>query len=331
MVVCSAESLILSRPERRGAAGPRRISKNARLRGHSGAERGRQHRPSGRGDLCHGFVPADVLGEVIVVDDGSDDTTPDEIAALINGGTATRSALPAARRAQWPEYGDAHRHPGGHLIPSSPPWTATARTIHATSPGCWRDSAPPGGHGPSAGRGHPNQPQGGRLQAAGRPSAANRIRDAGARRTTVRTPGAASRSTGARRSVRLPFFTSMHRYLPALFQTYRLRGRLRAGERPSPHGGQIEIQQPQSRPRRPVRSRRCHMAPAAHESAADRGGPAGRPSRVGVREPPAHARRQSAAQHRRAELSRSAHLRMVSHAASESRDGWVAVRGEGRQ
>ena len=49
--------------------------------------------------------------------------------------------------------------------------------------------------------------------------------------------------------LRLPFFTSMHRYLPALFQTLRPRGGLCPRQRPAAAGRRLQVQQPQSCPR----------------------------------------------------------------------------------
>src|SRR6187549_1101177 len=72
-------------------------------------------------------VPVDALGEVLAVDDGSDDGTGAEIKALLSKYKALRY-LRHGRRS-----GQAWQQPAS---PSSPPWTETGRTILATSPAC---------------------------------------------------------------------------------------------------------------------------------------------------------------------------------------------------
>ena len=160
-------------------------------------------------------VPEPLLGEVIVVDDASDDGTAAEIKALsrqypslrylrhgrrAGQSAALRTGVLAARCPVIATMdGDGQNDPADimRLLP-------TARAA--------RDASPP--WSPASGR-------------AARPRARARRRRASpigsATRcspTAARTRAAGSRSTGATPYLALPYFTSMHRYLPAFFLTY---------------------------------------------------------------------------------------------------------------
>ena len=144
--------------------------------------------------------PPTRLAEVIVVDDASTDATPAEIKALIDSRPLSRPALPAARRAQRPERGDALGHP----CRATSPIIATMDGDGQNDPA--RHSAParaPGGaraaQGPALVGGVRTERKAYGLQAVGLARGQLDPRH-GAARTTARIPAAASRSTGARRS-----------------------------------------------------------------------------------------------------------------------------------
>jgi dolichol-phosphate mannosyltransferase len=162
-------------------------------------------------------VPADVLGEVIVVDDGSDDATPDEIKGLIASGDypglrylrhATRSGQSTAMRT-------------GILAASS----SVIATMDGDGQNDPRDIpkllarlAPPGTKGPAlVGGVRVNRQAEGSKRWASR--WANWIRDAVLKDNCPDT-GCGIKVYWREAFLRLPFFTSMHRYLPALFITY---------------------------------------------------------------------------------------------------------------
>lgn len=162
-------------------------------------------------------VPAGVLAEVIVVDDASTDTTAQEVKTLIASGrypglrlirhgaksgqsTAIRSGVLAARAPVIATMdGDGQNDP--HDIP------ALLARLGAE-----------GGDGPAlVGGVRTNRQAEGSKRWASR--AANAIRNA------VLKDGCPDTGCGIKvyhRSafLRLPFFASMHRYMPALFQTY---------------------------------------------------------------------------------------------------------------
>jgi dolichol-phosphate mannosyltransferase len=80
----------------------------------------------------YGAVPRDMLGEVIVVDDASDDGTAAEIKALFPRHGSLRISGMASARARV-----RHFRPGSgpRNFQLSPPWTATGKTIPMTFPG----------------------------------------------------------------------------------------------------------------------------------------------------------------------------------------------------
>ena len=162
-------------------------------------------------------VPADVLGEVIVVDDGSDDSTPQEVAALITGGT-----LPGLRYLRHGERSGQSAAMRTGILAASHPVIATMDGDGQNDP---RDIvkllsklAAPGNKGPAlVGGVRTNRKAEGSKRLAS--TAANWIRDAVLKDQCPDT-GCGIKVYWREAFVRLPFFTSMHRYLPALFLTY---------------------------------------------------------------------------------------------------------------
>ena len=162
-------------------------------------------------------VPADLLGEVIVVDDGSEDTTPDEIKALIDGG-----ALPGLRYLR-------HGRRCGQSAAMRTGILAAVHPVIATMDGDGQNDprdiakllaklAPPGTKGPAlVGGVRTNRQAEGSKRIASR--AANWIRDTVLRDNCPDT-GCGIKVYWREAFVRLPFFTSIHRYLPAFFITY---------------------------------------------------------------------------------------------------------------
>ena len=165
----------------------------------------------------YAVIPPDVLGEVIVVDDGSEDGTADEIKALIDKGT-----LPGLRYL---------RH-GARSGQSTAMRTGILAAIHpviATMDGDGQNDprdiprllarlAAPGTPGPALVGGiRTNRKAEGSKRIASR--AANWIRDAVLKDNCPDT-GCGIKVYWREAFLRLPFFTSIHRYLPAFFQTY---------------------------------------------------------------------------------------------------------------
>jgi dolichol-phosphate mannosyltransferase len=163
-------------------------------------------------------VPADVLGEVIVIDDCSTDATGAEIKALISRGTfkglrylrhGVRSGQSTAMRtgilaAVNPVIatmdGDGQNDP--HDIPKLLTRLAEPGTVGGVAlVGGWRTSRKDTGSKRYASK------------------AANWIRDSVLKDNCPDT-GCGIKVYWRESFLRLPFFTSMHRYLPALFITY---------------------------------------------------------------------------------------------------------------
>lgn len=162
-------------------------------------------------------VPAVVLAELIVVDDASNDGTPDEIAALIASGR-----FPGLRCLR-------HANRSGQSTALRTGVLAATSAIIATMDGDGQNDphdipkllaklGAPGSAGPAlVGGVRTNRKAEGSKRWAS--TAANKIRD------TVLRDGCPDTGCGIKvywREVflRLPFFTSMHRYMPALFLTY---------------------------------------------------------------------------------------------------------------
>jgi dolichol-phosphate mannosyltransferase len=165
----------------------------------------------------YSVVPEDMLGEVIVVDDGSDDTTPDEIRGLIDSGN-----LPGLRYLR-------HGQRNGQSAALRTGILAATHHVIATMDGDGQNDprdipklvariAAPGSKGPAlVGGVRINRKAEGSKRIASR--AANWIRDAVLRDKCPDT-GCGIKVYWREAFMRLPFFTSMHRYLPALFITY---------------------------------------------------------------------------------------------------------------
>ncbi|MGD9784402.1 MAG: glycosyltransferase family 2 protein [Hyphomicrobiaceae bacterium] len=168
----------------------------------------------------YAHVPPDMLAEVIVVDDASTDTTGEEIVELIASG----------------------RHPGLRLLRHDARSgqsaalrtgiTAARSSVIATMDGDGQNDprdipklvarlASPGGDGPALVNGwrQTRKDTGSKRWAS---KAANWIRDSVLKDDCPDT-GCGIKAYWRDAFLRLPFFTSMHRYLPALFQTYGLQ------------------------------------------------------------------------------------------------------------
>jgi glycosyltransferase involved in cell wall biosynthesis len=162
-------------------------------------------------------VPAHRLAELIVVDDASEDATPAEIKVLIEGGgyPGLRYLRHGARSGQ-----SAALRSG--ILAATSPIIATMDGDGQNDP---RDIprllemlAAPGADGPAlVGGVRTERKATGSKRWASR--AANWIRDKVLNDECPDT-GCGIKVYWRDAFVRLPFFTSMHRYLPALFQTY---------------------------------------------------------------------------------------------------------------
>lgn len=162
-------------------------------------------------------VPAEMLGEVIVVDDASTDTTPDEVRTLIESGR-----LPGLRYLR-------HGARSGQSAALRSGITAASFPVVATMDGDGQNDprdipklvaklAAPGSPGPALVNGWRTvrKAEGSKRWAS---KAANAIRDWVLNDDCPDT-GCGIKAYWRDVFLRLPFFTSMHRYLPALFQTY---------------------------------------------------------------------------------------------------------------
>jgi dolichol-phosphate mannosyltransferase len=165
----------------------------------------------------YAVVPQEMLGEVIVVDDGSDDATPAEIKAMIDGGT-----MPGLRYLR-------HASRSGQSVAMRTGILAATHPVIATMDGDGQNDprdipkllarlAAPGTPGPAlVGGVRTNRQAEGSKRIASR--AANWIRDAVLKDKCPDT-GCGIKVYWREAFLRLPFFTSIHRYLPALFITY---------------------------------------------------------------------------------------------------------------
>lgn len=162
-------------------------------------------------------VPASSLAEVIVVDDGSDDATAEEIKALIAAGRH-----PGLRLIR-------HAKPSGQSVALRTGITAANSPVIATMdgdgqndprdiPNLLKHLAAPGTQGPALVNGwrQTRKDTGSKRFAS---TAANKIRDWVLRDNCPDT-GCGIKVYWREAFLRLPFFTSVHRYLPAMFQTY---------------------------------------------------------------------------------------------------------------
>ncbi len=162
-------------------------------------------------------VPAQRLAELIVVDDASEDATGLEVKTLIEQRPFPRPALSPPRPAQRPERGTALR-----ILAATSPTIATmdgdGQNDPHDIPRLLEMLAPPGGDGPAlVGGVRTKRKATGSKRWASR--AANWIRDKVLQDDCPDT-GCGIKVYWREAFLRLPYFTSMHRYLPALFQTY---------------------------------------------------------------------------------------------------------------
>jgi dolichol-phosphate mannosyltransferase len=162
-------------------------------------------------------VPADMLAEVIVVDDGSTDGTAAEVEALL----AARPGLRCLRH---------DRRSGQSTALRTGIWAAQSDIIVTMDGDGQNDPkdiprlvarlAVPGMAGPALVNGvRTSRKATGSRRFASR--FANGLRDWMLKDDCPDT-GCGIKAYHREAFLRLPFFTSMHRYLPALFQTYRL-------------------------------------------------------------------------------------------------------------
>jgi dolichol-phosphate mannosyltransferase len=165
----------------------------------------------------YAVVPADMLAEVIVVDDHSDDATPAEVKALI-----ARQCYPGLRYLR-------HDMRSGQSAALRTGILAAACPVIGTLDGDGQNDprdiprlleklAPPGSRGPAlvGGVRTARKAKGSKRFAS---KAANLIRD------MILKDNCPDSACGIRvcwreAVLRVPFFTSMHRYLPALFLAY---------------------------------------------------------------------------------------------------------------
>ncbi len=162
-------------------------------------------------------VPAAILAEVIVVDDASTDATGEEVRALMAGG-----GYPGLRYLR-------HGVRSGQSTALRSGISAATSAVIATMDGDGQNDprdipklvaclAEPGSEGPALVNGwRTSRKDTGSKRWASK--AANWIRDAVLKDDCPDT-GCGIKAYWRDAFLRLPFFTSMHRYLPALFQTY---------------------------------------------------------------------------------------------------------------
>ncbi len=163
-------------------------------------------------------VPVGILGEVIVIDDCSDDGTGDEVKALLQRYSALRYLR--------------HSERSGQSAALRTGILAAASSVIATMDGDGQNDphdiprlvkriATPGGYGPALVGGVRAK----RIATGSRRFAS---RFANWLRSTLLKDNCPDTGCGIKvywreAFLRLPFFTSMHRYLPALFLTYGLK------------------------------------------------------------------------------------------------------------
>jgi dolichol-phosphate mannosyltransferase len=165
----------------------------------------------------YAVVPADILTEVIVVDDHSDDATPAEVKALI-----ARQRYPGLRYLRHGERSGQSAAVRTGILAATCPVIATmdgdGQNDPRDIPRLLERLAPPGSPGPAlvGGVRTERKTQGSKRLAS---QVANWIRD------LILNDHCPDSACGIKiywreAMLRLPFFTSMHRYLPALFLAY---------------------------------------------------------------------------------------------------------------
>ena len=165
----------------------------------------------------YAVVPADILGEVIVVDDCSEDTTGSEVKALIARGT-----LPGLRYLRHGTRSGQSTAMRTGILAAMHPIIATmdgdGQNDPADIPRLLERLAAPGAKGPALVGGHrtDRKAEGSKRWAS---RFANWLRDSILRDDCPDT-GCGIKVYWREAFLRVPYFTSMHRYLPALFITY---------------------------------------------------------------------------------------------------------------
>jgi glycosyltransferase involved in cell wall biosynthesis len=162
-------------------------------------------------------VPADRLAELIVVDDASEDATPSEIKSLIASGR-----FPGLRYLRHDKRSGQSAALRSGVLAATSPIIATmdgdGQNDPRDIPHLLAQLAIPGSKGPAlVGGVRTERKATGSKRWASR--AANWIRDTVLRDDCPDT-GCGIKVYWREVFLRLPFFTSMHRYLPALFQAY---------------------------------------------------------------------------------------------------------------
>lgn len=162
-------------------------------------------------------VPAEMLAEVIVVDDCSDDTTGAEVKALID-----RGSMPGLRYLRHGERSGQSAAMRTGILAATSPVIATmdgdGQNDPADIPRLVALLAAPGTKGPAlVGGVRTDRKAEGSKRLASR--FANWLRDKVLKDECPDT-GCGIKAYWREAFIRLPFFTSMHRYLPALFITY---------------------------------------------------------------------------------------------------------------
>jgi len=168
-------------------------------------------------DETYASVPSQRLAELIVVDDASEDATPNEIKSLIDSGS-----YPGLRYLRHDQRSGQSAALRSGILAATSPIIATMDGDGQNDP---RDIArllellaAPGTDGPAlVGGVRTERKATGSKRWASR--AANWIRDKVLKDDCPDT-GCGIKVYWREAFLRLPFFTSMHRYLPALFQTY---------------------------------------------------------------------------------------------------------------
>lgn len=168
-------------------------------------------------DETYAAVPADRLEAVIVVDDGSDDATPDEIKSRV--GTPACPGLRYIRHAS--RSGQSTSLRTGVLAARSPiiaTMDGDGQNDPKDIPTLLEKLAAPGTDGPSLVNGVRTQRKdtGSKRFAS---KAANKIRDWVLRDNCPDT-GCGIKAYHRDLFLKFPFFTSMHRYMPAMALTY---------------------------------------------------------------------------------------------------------------
>jgi dolichol-phosphate mannosyltransferase len=162
-------------------------------------------------------VPADTLAEVIVVDDCSEDTTGAEVKTLI-----ARGSLPGLRYLRHAERSGQSAAMRTGILAAASPVVATmdgdGQNDPSDIPRLLEKLAIPGSQGPAlVGGVRTDRKAEGSKRLASR--FANWLRDAILRDDCPDT-GCGIKVYWREAFLRLPYFTSMHRYLPALFLSY---------------------------------------------------------------------------------------------------------------